>query len=148
MKCQNCGKGEVVFHYSSNMNGNVTSMRLCSECAAKSGYDFGNIFDRGGLFNGFLPSNVRRGGFLPAADSVIQFGPAFPFLVQPGVGAQMVPDSYSCGRASSETSAGAIEVDEEMKKRRELYMLMRSAADNEDFEKAAEIRDQIKELEK
>ena len=38
MKCENCGKNEVTFVYQSNINGRVTEKHLCSECAEKLGY--------------------------------------------------------------------------------------------------------------
>ena len=37
-KCDNCGREEVNFHDTSNINGKVTEKHLCSECAAKLGY--------------------------------------------------------------------------------------------------------------
>ena len=39
-------------------------------------------------------------------------------------------------------------VDDEMKLRRDMYRQMRFAAENEDYERAAQLRDVLKELEK
>ena len=39
MKCENCGKEEVSFHYTSNINGNITEKHLCADCAVKLGFD-------------------------------------------------------------------------------------------------------------
>jgi len=47
----------------------------------------------------------------------------------------------------SKQSAPESEIDEDMMRRRQLYKEMRAAADCEDYEKAAMLRDQIRELE-
>ena len=148
MKCQNCGKKEVNFHYSTNINGCVTETHLCSECAAKSGYDFGQIFDTGNIFNEFFPIMGRPGGFLPVAVPMMGLNYAFPFAARPGIAG--ITQTSTCGNGCQTNVEGAqtASVDGEMKKRRELYMQMRIAAENEDFERAAELRDKIKELEK
>ena len=39
MKCEHCGNEEVSFHYTSNINGNITEKHLCSQCAGKFGID-------------------------------------------------------------------------------------------------------------
>ena len=56
MKCQKCGKNEVNFHYTSNVNGAVTEAHLCADCARESGYMQNSMFgarplmDAGSLF--------------------------------------------------------------------------------------------------
>ena len=37
MKCDRCGKEEVNFHYTSNINGNITEKHLCAQCAGELG---------------------------------------------------------------------------------------------------------------
>jgi len=113
MKCQECGKNEVNFHYSSNVNGCVTETHLCSDCAAKSGYDleqiidFGQVFDIGqslglgsifggsnppGLFPpgmippGLFPVQSGIGGFTPVTIPVMRANTLFPFALQPYMG--------------------------------------------------------------
>ena len=44
MKCTNCGKNEANYHYTSNINGNVTERHLCAECAAGLGREY-DLFD-------------------------------------------------------------------------------------------------------
>ena len=34
MLCQNCGNHEADFHFNSNINGDITELHLCSECAS------------------------------------------------------------------------------------------------------------------
>jgi len=133
MKCQKCEMNEVNFHYSSNVNGCVTEAYLCSNCAAESGYLF----------------PIRRGisGFMQMAVPMIQAGAMFPFTMRPGLGKIEQGSTCSCGCGSSKTGETNVEVDEVMKERRELSAQMRAAVEKEEFEKAAELRDRIKELE-
>jgi len=151
MKCQNCGKGEANFHYTSNINGCVTEAHLCPECAAKQGYDLNQAFSIGNVFDGFMPIFGAPGRFFPMAMPSMAAVAPFRFALQPGFGGQAMPGAGDCDCCCScdepcKGNEGA-GVDDEMKKRRELYMQMRAAADNEDYEKAARLRDQIKGLE-
>jgi len=112
-------------------NGNIKS--LASAFEARDIFDIGNIFD-----NAFL---------------------MLPFTAQPGIGMisqdrQMprnntMPYNGTCGCGCGSTAAPEtnIELDDEMSRRRELNMQMRAAVEKEDFEKAAQLRDMIKELE-
>lgn len=149
MKCQNCGKSEVNFHYSSNINGCVTETYLCSECAAKTGYDIGSMFSTGSIFDSFFPIISVPGQFLTMP--MAGFGMAIPLVIQPPADAQTQPVDYSrgCGCERIAPDAPAAEVDDEMRKRREINVLreqMRLAAESDDFEKAIELRDRIKEM--
>ena len=38
MKCERCGQREATFYYQSNINGKVTQVHLCPDCAAELGY--------------------------------------------------------------------------------------------------------------
>ena len=158
MKCQKCGKNEVNFHYSSNVNGCVTETYLCSSCAAESGYNIGSMFDLDNIFGRDTFNDLMfpmRGisGFMPVAIPMIQTntmspGQLFDLLTtRQGMGkiSQGTPCKCGCGKTAAENFN--IEVDEEMSKRRELNAQMRTAVENEEFEKAAELRDKIKELE-
>jgi len=133
MKCQKCGRNEVNFHYSSNENGHVTQMHLCSQCATDSGYNIEQMF--GDMFTGMFPMRSLM------AIPMIQIGHGFT----PGLQTRKtVP--CKCGCETHAADVKNIEVDEKLKERRELNMQMRIAAQNEEFEKAAEIRDKLKAL--
>ena len=170
MKCQKCGKNEVNFHYSSNINGCVTETHLCSQCAQESGYDMGRMFDRGFIFGQglntnpdqynldsifdrshladfMLPMRGRVGDFMPMAIPVMQPNVMLPFAFKRRPDILEHENTCSCGCGKSAAMGDNNEVDEEMSKRRELNMQMRAAVEKEDFEKAAELRDKIKELE-
>ena len=171
MKCQNCGKNDVNFYYSSNINGNVAETHLCSECAAKSGYDMGRLFDSRDFFDGrgFFDDQDFFDGVFPLFSGVNRFMQApmrmlnaIPFTIQPwlGVSAQGLPvqkapaqsGECECGGSCEKPApdATAANVDEEMEKRREINVLreqMRLAAEKDDFEKAIELREKLKQLE-
>ena len=145
MKCQNCGKNEINFHYSSNVNGCVTEAHLCSECAAKSGYDIERLFDTESLFDSVFSRGFSR-AFLPM--------PMFGFGLLPTRAlrseAGLPADECGCGCETKEKEATEGHVDEDMQKRREINAIreqMRLAAESEDYEKAAELRDRARQME-
>ncbi len=136
MKCERCGK-EANFYYRSNINGKITTMNLCSECADKSGahmgmMDMNSVFDdmfndMYSMFGGML--NPWRGFSMPRPRIHIMLEPAEE-------------------EKKTEVKTDQ-QIDPEMSKRRELNALreqMTLAVQNEEFEKAAELRDKIREL--
>ena len=147
MKCQKCGKNEVNFHYSSNVNGCVTETHLCHECAAMSGYDFESMFGMKNIFNDLFPFSMSR-VFMP-----VHMPGVFPpsqYSSLPLMGPE--PKECDCGGACEKPiqENQSIEIDGEMQKRREINVIreqMRLAAEKEDFEKAAQLRDQIRRME-
>ncbi|MCL2819517.1 MAG: UvrB/UvrC motif-containing protein [Oscillospiraceae bacterium] len=161
MKCQKCGKNEVNFHYSQNVNGCVTETHLCSACAAESGYDIDQMFETGmftgfgsnpdlglnGLLEALFPVRSNVSGFIPLAIPMIQTNQMFPYtgMQRRGIAQQEQPCSCGCGQNVFKNPD--VKVDEVMSKRRELNAQMRVAVANEEFEKAAVLRDEIKALE-
>lgn len=160
MKCQNCGKYEANFHYRSSVNGQVTEQHLCQECAANME---GSVFAR--------TPNEMVGGLSPAQSF---FSPEFmlggsslwdnmtsgffsDFWSAPQI-LMINPQAYRPSEmAAPNTSTGVQEKDipvdagDKFKKRREINRLrseMKAAVKDENFERAAELRDQIYKLEK
>ncbi len=148
MKCQNCGKNEANFHYMSNINGNVTEQHLCSECAEKLNYNKSFAYSSGRMFNDMLSDFFDRPFRMLSPWS--GFGFAMPtFFGSTALPEETFKTEESC--KTEEKPAEQAEVDPEMQKRREINELrekMRAAAEAEDFEKAAEYRDSIREMEK
>ena len=158
MKCQNCGKNEVSFHYSSNINGCVTETHLCAQCASMQGFDFDrlleeNVPDARDILGNFYQMLEEQQGYSQLTMPVIGFGAPMTFRVRPRIGAgapagsRICPDESGCecGKQTERGQDG--EVDKEMQERRELRMQMHRAARNEDFERAAELRDKLKAME-
>ena len=156
MKCENCGKNEVTFVYQSNINGQVTEKHLCSECAEKLGYTqrlaaqhqrmmqgFGSFFDGGFLEDFFspMPSLLNRRGWL-LEDPFDDF-----FADMPALG----PAKQETAR-QEEKKDGLVDHEEQgrfarMRQMNALRMEMKKAVHQENFERAAELRDQIRALE-
>lgn len=160
MNCENCGKSEVNFHYTSNINGNITEKHLCAECANKLGYvgKFGFMDKPGvGPDSSFEEIFADLFGMRPPRRMLGGYGMVFPTFVIPTVGLIMPDASAAQHAGAAQTASTSIvppdvkpEVDEDMKKRREINMLreqMKNAAEAEDFEKAAALRDSIRRLE-
>ena len=146
MKCENCGKNEVTFVYQSSVNGHVTEKHLCAECAEKLGYTqklaahsqqmMRNLFG-GGLFEDFFspyPSLLGRMGRL-LEDPFDDF-----FADMPALGA--APAEQEKEKETEPQSRFA-----RMRERNALRMVMRRAVREENFERAAEIRDQLHQME-
>lgn len=160
MKCQNCGNHEANFHYKSNVNGQITEQHLCQECAGKmqdsvfaktqsSIQDEFNqmqsIFSPTGMFGGgSMIDNMTRGffdSFWPSPQ-VIMINPPAQTQTQP---------QHSQMPASEKEAAIPTDAGDKFRKRREINKLrceMKSAIKDENFERAAEIRDEIYKMEK
>lgn len=151
MKCENCGKNEVNFIYRSNVNGHVEEHHMCSECAEKLGYSqkiaaqgrslmqsFGNFF--GGDFFGdsFFSMPRLMGGLLE--DPFDDFFSEMPALGAPRPNAapekpQELVDEQEQSRFAKTRELNA------------LRMEMQKAVREENFERAAELRDKIHAME-
>lgn len=53
MKCQHCNQNEATTYFKQNINGEVTEMHLCSDCAREMG-----------LMDSFMPENMFADSFL------------------------------------------------------------------------------------
>lgn len=178
MKCTNCGKNNASCHVRFTINGETTEQHLCPECAAKlrperefaaranglfeefagenrglldgffggaprladDGFFGGGLFDRGPFGDGLFGDGFFGGSFLRP---LMGFFPAV-----------MIPAVETGPRRQAEKPAeraGDREVDPELSRQRELNALreqMRAAAESEDYEKAAELRDRLRKMEK
>ena len=154
MKCENCGKNEVTFVYQSNVNGTITEKHLCADCAEKLGYTqklaahsqrmMQNLFG-GGLFEDFFtpyPSLLGRMSRM-LEDPFDDFFADMPALGAPAEQSQEQPQK------SRDTLLEQEEQDQISKARQlnALRMEMQKAVREENFERAAELRDQIHSME-
>ena len=153
MKCENCGKNEVTFVYQSNVNGPVTEKHLCSECAEKLGYTqrlaaqsqrmMRGLFG-GGLFEDFftpVPSLLGRMSRMleDPFDDFFADMPALGAPVEQRQEAQKSPDTLLEGAEQNQLA--------KTRQLNALRMEMQKAVGEENFERAAELRDQIHALE-
>ena len=153
MKCENCGKNEVTFVYQSNINGQVTEKHLCSECAEKLGYTqkiaahsqrmMQNFFG-GGLFDDFfspVPTLMGRRSWM-LEDPFDDF-----FSEMPALCASPVKQEPSKQKADDLVDQEEQSRFAYMRQMNALKMEMKKAVHQENFERAAELRDQIHQLE-
>ena len=153
MKCENCGKNEVTFVYQSNINGRVTEKHLCSECAEKLGYTqkiaahsqrmMQNFFG-GGLFDDFfspVPTLMGRRSWM-LEDPFDDF-----FSEMPALCASPVKQEPSKQKADDLVDQEEQSRFAYMRQMNALKMEMKEAVHQENFERAAELRDQIHQLE-
>ena len=157
MKCENCGKNEVTFMYQSNINGKITERHLCSECAEKLGYtqklaahsqrmmqDFGNMFG-GSLFGDFftpVPSLMGRMSRM-LEDPFDDF-----FADMPALSAAPAQQEVQTNQ-KQEDLVGQEDQNwfSYQRKLNALRLEMKKAVHQENFERAAELRDEIHKLE-
>lgn len=168
MLCQMCGQHPATTHIKTIVNGKLTQGHLCADCAKKQGYgnlfaDWGSGF--GSLLSGFMGSaaparqvtrcpgcgasfeDITRSGKIGCAECYHTFrGQLLPIIQRihgtaqhkgkvPGGSALRVTDGNNKIVAVEETPL-------EEKKR-----LLKQAIETQDFERAAVLRDEIKELE-
>ena len=161
MLCQACQKKQATTHIKSVVNGEVTQYNLCSDCAKKMGY--GNIFsDFGTDFSSLLGSifGGNQQQVLPDGKRCPTCGSSFADIARSGrVGCSQCYDVFydrllpTIRRIHGNTEhigKSAIAADEKTKTHSELESLkeqLTAAIEAQEFEKAAQLRDKIKELE-
>ena len=156
MKCENCGKNEVTFIYQSNINGKVEEKHLCSECAEKLGYTqrvaaysqrmmqnfFGNSMFGNSFFDDFfspMPTLMGRMNRLlenPFDDF---------FTSMPALGA--APAQQENQKQDDLVGQEDQNWFSYQRKLNALRMEMKKAVHEENFERAAQLRDEIHQLE-
>ena len=158
MKCEKCREKEATFYYSCNLNGEKTEKHLCADCAKAEG--FGEVFDyrpmsafdrvfEEAFEDFFAPSRSLLSAFDPFERPFRRMmAPVLPrigFVIGEPEPAE-TPQPQSEAEAKIPEDAGA-----EVKSRREIAALkhqLHEAVKAEDFEKAIELRDKLKALEK
>ena len=161
MKCEKCGNNEAVFHYQSNINGDKSEFHLCADCAKNEGFGemldfrpramFDNFFREpfGGLMNSFFRDPF--GSFDQLTDGFFGRRAFAPTLEAPSVNVSIGEPEKATETEEKVKDNIPMDAGEEFRKKRELFALrhqMKAAVRAEEFEKAAELRDKIRELEK
>ena len=132
MKCEKCGRNDATFYYRSNVNGRVSEAHLCEACAEALGYraDFGGAWDD--LFS-LLPRVVGgedfEASFTPTARRALHILPSEEEHEQPLLSEQEQREL----RREREKNALRVALDE--------------ALEQEDYEQAAKLRDELRRLE-
>ncbi|MBE6872156.1 MAG: hypothetical protein E7491_09460 [Ruminococcaceae bacterium] len=165
MLCQKCNKNEATGIIKQTINGKTTEMHLCAQCMQQMGFlnmgnlaeslDIGKIF--GGLFN-MMPSaqitaaNVRKCKMCGATlHDFVKEGKAgcpacyeeFAQGVLPVI--QRIHGNVQHKGKIPRSAGGEISKKRELK---ELKLQLTKAISEQEFEKAAQLRDRIREIEK
>lgn len=172
MMCQNCGQRTATTHIKTVINGQLTESHLCSQCAKKQGYGhmlgewngFGSLL--GGLLGQTRETQEKRcpgcgasfrqiagSGKIGCAQCYETFrsqlipviervhGTALHKGKVPGGSALRVQEqNRQLANVEQEKAVKLSQIDEKKK-------LLQKAIETQDFEQAAVLRDQIKELE-
>lgn len=167
MLCQNCQKHEATTHIKSVVNGEYTQLHLCSSCADKLGY--GDVFSGFGLDFADLFGNffTKPKSLLSTAkpERCEKCGMSFEEIVKTGkIGCadcyekfydMLLPSIQRIHGKTQHNGKTAPKINEsEVKKEKtkeeiieDMKKEMQSAIEEQNFERAAELRDKIKEAE-
>ena len=170
MKCQKCGNKTADTHVKRVINGEFEEYNLCSDCAKELGYT--NLFD--GFANDFAEGfNSMLGSFfsnaLPARSQATRCevcGASYADITHSGMmgcancyeifAEQLMPtirrvhgNTTHCGKHSVFAMKEKEVVAEKTEKNQleKLKEELQTAIENQEFERAAELRDKIKEME-
>lgn len=174
MLCRECKKNQATFHYTQNNNGKVTEAHLCHECAKKTGFldDSNKIFNSFGSDVGFLSSgnmlnDLLGGMFAPekAKESIKEAhvcpfcGMRFSEFIHGGKAGcakcyvtfknSLYPTLKKLHGNSAHIGKippGHTKEKSKEDKIAEYDVLLKKAIEEQEYEKAAEYRDKIKEL--
>ena len=161
MLCQSCLKNNATTHIKTMVNGETKELILCSQCAENLGYN--NLFNDfsygfGDFFNSFLGDNSY---YLEDPLRCNKCGSSFDDIVN--LGKVGCPDCYDVffdkmlplierihGNTTHKGKVSSLESPEITKtnKIEALKKELKELIEKQEFEKAAEIRDKIKELER
>ena len=160
MICQSCEKRPATTHIKTIVNGELKEFMLCPECAGRLGY--GSLFtsfgpDLDSLFGGFMDSYTPK-----VSGKRCSFcGSSFEDIAQSGrVGCahcyevfeeELLPSLQRIHGRTSHTGKLAKSAGRAVKLQSEIEALrkdLENAIKTQEFEKAASIRDKIRELQK
>ncbi len=160
MLCQSCEKRQATTHIKTIVNGELKEYNLCPECAQKMGYDsfFGGLgFDFDKLFGSFMENT----GAVRSTKRCQCCGSSFEDIAKSGkIGCascyeifrdELLPSIQRIHGRTCHTGKLARSAGTEVKIRNEIAKCkqeLNEAIKSQEFEKAAELRDRIRELEK
>ena len=160
MKCQNCGRNEATYYYKSSINGRVTETHLCADCARKLGYADGILaqqrrmmrsmnslledsFFGGSLLGDFFGERTALNGHRNRFFGEDLFDDFFREMPALGSGTAEVQQPKEEKTVSEEESGRFARI----RQRNALRHELKKAIHEENFERAAEIRDELRTLE-
>lgn len=171
MKCQKCGNKQADTHIKRVINGEFEEYNLCSDCAREAGYS--NMFDGfandissgfnsllGSFFSNALPArsqstrcdvcsmsygDITRTGMMGCANCYKIFADQLMPTIR-----RVHGNITHCGKHSAfvkKTQGTQPQKNSKENQVEKLKQELKIAVENQEFEKAAELRDKIKEME-
>jgi len=159
MLCNECGKNEAKVHVTHIVNGKKTENHLCEECAKKSQSIFNSNFSMENLFSAMLNNAFSGATYLPSkgcstcgmtyeqfintgkfgcSDCIETFKPKLVPVIK-----NMQGYDTHVGKIPKR-AGGSYKVQKDIEKLREELKQM---IDQEEYEKAAKLRDKIRDME-
>lgn len=162
MLCQNCGKNVATTFIKKTINGNTAEWHLCADCAAKQGLDSmlgGFGFDLGDFWGSLFAEPSTRS--ITDAARCEGCGHSFREIAETGKAGcpscyttfydRLLPSIQRIHGKTGHTGKVPAGAGEKLKKEKEIDLLRKKLADcikEQNYEKCAELRDRINELEK
>lgn len=146
MKCENCGKNEANFVYRSSINGRTEEHHLCQACADKLGYTRSFFDQRSSVLDSFFGNNSFFSS-MPSLMGRMLESPFDDFFDEmPAIGAAPVQEVQK-DRKDNLMSCEDQSRFSYLRQMNALKHAQKKAIHEEDFERAAELRDEIHKLE-
>ena len=154
MKCENCGKNEVSFVYRSSINGKTEEHHLCQACAEKLGYTQKLFARRPSMVDSFFGNDDFFGDFFSPMPSLLgrmnrmlenpfdDFFDTMPALSAAPVQAEAREEKKDDLMSHEEQSHYSY-----LRQLNALKLEQKKAVHEENFERAAQLRDEIHKLE-
>ena len=146
MKCENCGRNEANFVYRSSINGRTEEHHLCQACAEKLGYTRRFFDQRPSVMDSFFGNNSFFSS-MPSLMGRMLESPFDDFFDEmPAIGAapvQEVKEKKKDDLMSHEEQSRF----SYLRQLNALKLEQKKAIHEENFERAAQLRDEIHKLE-
>ena len=146
MKCENCGRNEANFIYRSSINGRTEEHHLCQACAEKLGYTRSFFDQRPSVMDSFFGNNSFFSS-MPSLMGRMLESPFDDFFDEmPAIGTVPVQE------VQKERKDNLLSCEEQrrfsyLRQMNALKHAQKKAIHEEDFERAAQLRDEIRKLE-
>lgn len=146
MKCENCGRNEASFIYRSSINGRTEEHHLCQACAEKLGYTQRFFSKRPSVLDSFFGNDAFFGSTPSLMGRMLESPFDDFFDTMPAIGAAPVQE------VQEEKKDNLMSHEDQnrfsyLRQMNALKQAQEKAIAEEDFERAAQLRDEIHKLE-
>lgn len=152
MLCSKCHKNEATVFYKQNINGAVHEYALCSECAGEYGIGFSGLNLFGSVFVPSVEKRQQKRCTLCSStiDEILKSGKTGCSECYNVFSEELGPTIkgiHSVRKHKGRSPGSSAEKSNDTNELTDLKLALKSAIENEEYEKAATLRDRIRELE-